>query len=247
MPMVQVLAILGVIYLVVVVAGWLLVLLVLRKGPAPDGFIGLMWWGTRIYCRIWHRAKYTGLDNLPRSEQDRPGLIVIANHTGAIDPFLIQNRCKFLIHWMMATDTMLPQLEWFWERIGIIPVDRDGKDSGPVRDAIRMVRQGKCVGIFPEGRITMPPEEIRPFFAGVGFIVKKTQAPVMLAWISGTPVTNDMTEGLTTRSYARVEYVGLMEFSQDEDAEEISEKLRLRLAEVSGWPLNDEVLPPGGW
>ena len=245
--MLQVLTILGLCYLVVVAVGWLVVVPILRKGPAPDALIGLMWWGTRIYGRIWHRTQFTGLENVPSPAQASQGLIVIANHTGAIDPFLVQNRCLFLIHWMMATDTMLPQLEWFWDRIGIIPVDRDGRDSGPVREAIRRVREGGCVGIFPEGRITMPPREIRPFFAGVGLIVKKTKAPVLLTWISGTPETNDMMDGLTTRSQARVQYVDLVTFSGDEEVDAISEQLRLHLAEVSGWPLNDEVLPQGGW
>ena len=77
-------------------------------------------------------------------------------------------------------------------------------------------------------------------------IVKKTGAPVLLCWIRGTPDTNDMHEALVTRSHARVTYLGVLDYRAERDPKAIAEDLRRRLHEASGWPLNEEVIPPGG-
>ncbi len=69
---------------------------------------------------------------------------------------------------------------------------------------------------------------------------------MLLVWISGTPETNKLGECLKSRSYARVEFIERLDLSGISDPAEICERLRNRLAEASGWPLNDDVLPPGG-
>ena len=246
MTAIDVLLTLATIWLVVVGVAWLVVVPFLSSGPGLDPVNGLLWWMMRAYSRVWHRATYTGVELAPRSEDDHDGLIVVANHTGAIDPLLVQSRCGCFIRWMMAEEMMGPELDWLWRRRPIIAVSRDGRDSGPLRDAIRWVKQGGVVGIFPEGRITLPPREIRPFLPGAGFIIAKTRAPVLLVWISGTPVTNKLGECLKSRSNARVEFIERLDLSDISDPVEICERLRRRISEVSGWPLNDEVLPPGG-
>ena len=225
---------------------WLVVAPFLRRGPGGKAVNGLMWRGLKLYCRLWHRATHEGIDLLPASDDDHHGLIVVSNHTGSVDPLLIQTRCRFLIRWLMATDMMGPELDWLWRQQKMIPVDRDGRDSSALREAIRHVKAGGCVGIFPEGRITVPPREIRPFLPGVGVLIARTKAPVLLAWVSGTPDTNIMSEALRTRSRAHVRFIDLIDFSDEKDAKKITAELRRRIHQASGWPLNDEMIPPGG-
>ena len=218
---------------------------VLRRGPRGDAETGLMWWAVRAYCRVMHRTRYRGLELLPQSDGDHAGLIVVSNHTGSVDPLIIQSRCRFHIRWLMATDTMAPLLDWLWKWQEVIPVRRDGRDAAALREAIRHVRGGGAVGVFPEGRIAVPPREVRPFFSGVGVLIAKTQVPVLLVWVSGTPDTSDMFQALTTRSRARVEFIDVVDFGGEEEASVITERLRERISEVSGWALNDELRPPG--
>ena len=226
--------------------GWLVVVPALSRGPGNDPVFGVLWRSVGRYCRFWHRVKFEGMDVVPRSEADHGGLIVVANHTGAIDPLLIQCACPFMIRWMMAEDMMSPSLDWLWRAYPAIPVARDGTDSKPLREAIKLVRAGGVVGIFPEGRITAPPREVRPFLPGVGLLISRTKAPVLLVWVSGTPDTNKMAESLGSRSHSRVVFLDLIEFEDKRGAASISEELRQRIADASGWPFNDEVLPPGG-
>lgn len=230
--------------------GWVAVVLAIRwiiipilcRGPGGDPILCLMWIGARIYVSIMHRPRWIGQESLRRKIHPGP-LIVVSNHTCAVDPVLIQTGCWFSIRWLMAADMMIRELDWVWKQQKIIPVSRDGGDSGPVREAMRHVRAGGVIGIFPEGRIVKPRGEIRPFFSGVGAIVARTGAPVLLVWVSGTPDTERMSESFMTRSSSRVEFIEAMRFDGERDAETITQKIRERFSSASGWPLNDEPMP----
>ena len=215
----------------------------LRRGPRGDLLVGLLWRLLRFYSRLVHRARYEGLETFRDQPHSGP-LIVVSNHTGAIDPLLIQASCRFHIRWMMASDMMMPALDWFWQREKLIPVARDGRDAAAAREAIRHVQGGGAIGIFPEGRIVQPPRQIRPFHQGVGFIIARTQAPVLLVWVSGTPDAHDMAESILRRSRARVKYLELIDFKGERDPGVITQTLRQHLAAATGWPLNDEPMPP---
>jgi 1-acyl-sn-glycerol-3-phosphate acyltransferase len=240
--------------LLLLAALWFLVVLLahavirpaLRRGPRGDAVTGLLWRLARVYCRLWHRARYVNDGLLPAGDDDHDGLIVVANHTGSIDPLLLQARARFWIRWMMGEDMMSPRLAWLWANQQMIRVNRYESDPGALRQAIRHVRGGGCVGLFPEGRIPQPPGEIRPFLPGVGLLVAATRKPVLLVWVSGTPRTNRMMKALTTPSRARVEFIEMLRFDHGEDHETITRTLRRRIADVSGWPFNDVVQPPGG-
>jgi 1-acyl-sn-glycerol-3-phosphate acyltransferase len=214
----------------------------LSRGPQANPVTGLMWHAARLYARLMHRARYSGMELVPATNSPG-GLIVVSNHTGSADPLLVQAACPFLICWLMARETMFPALDWAWERFRMIPVDRDGADLAPAREAIRIVRGGGVVGIFPEGRIAWPPEEIRPFQNGVGLIIARTKAPVLLVWVSDTPRTTSVIHSLCTPSRARVRFIERLDFSHERDAAAITRQLRERLAAASGWPLNDEPMP----
>ena len=145
---------------------------------------------------------------------------------------------------MMATDMMVPQFDWLWRRQRMIPVARDGRDTVPAREAIRHVRGGGVIGIFPEGGIVLPREEIRPFHQGVGLIIARTEAPVLLVWVSQTSHETGMGRALVTPSQARVQFVDLLEFPAGSDPATITRRLQERLAEASNWPIRDEPLIP---
>jgi len=237
--------------IVLIVAGWavavaawsLLVVRPLSRGPGGNAAKGAVWILCRLYSHLMHRVTFEGRELVPDTNSPG-GLIVISNHTGPIDPLLIQTACRFEIRWMMASDMMVPQLDVLWRFLDLIAVARDGRDSGPAREAIRHVRAGGVVGIFPEGAIPRPRGELRPFHQGAGLVIARTAAPVLLVWVRGTPDSTETFQALGTPSRARVTFLELIDFSGTRDPAAITETLRQRLAEASGWPLNDEPLAP---
>jgi 1-acyl-sn-glycerol-3-phosphate acyltransferase len=233
----------------ILIAGWFVLVLVYRLaispwlagGPGGDTLTGFLWRIVRVYTRLMHHPTYEGLEHVPTSN-DPGGLIVVSNHTGPIDPLLIQAVCPFEIRWMMAADMMAPQLDWLWQRM--IPVDRNGRDSASAREAIRHVKSGGVIGIFPEGGIAVPRGQVRPFHEGVGLIIARTGAPVLLVWCSDTPRETHMFRALAKPSRARVRFIDRFEVPPGSGAVDITRQLRKRIADSSGWPINDEPLTP---
>jgi len=235
-----------------IIAGWcalvaahrFLVIPWLRSRLDADPGLALTWFGTRILVRVVHRLRVSGREHVPRNPRPGP-LIVVSNHTGSVDPLLIQATCPFVIRWLMARETMVPAFDWLWYGLDlVIPVERDGRDTAAVRRALRILRDRGVVGIFPEGRIVLPRGELWPFVGGVGMLVRRSRASVLLTWVHGTPESPDMATSVLSRSRSRLEILGLYEFGRDfdEDAspEAISDLLRARLAEASGWRVVDE-------
>ncbi len=58
----------------------------------------------------------------------------------------------------MAKEYMIPSLNFIWKSAEIIPVARDGQDSAGLRVALRHLKEGGVIGIFPEGGIKQPRE-----------------------------------------------------------------------------------------
>lgn len=222
------------------IAGVVLIRLALvplkRTAPGGDPVNTLLMIGAKLYCKLMHRAVWRGEEALRHNINSGP-LLVVSNHTSSVDPVLIQAGCWFPIRWLMAAEMMTTSLDWLWTQQNVIPVERDRADSKPVRTAIRHLRAGGVIGIFPEGRIIQPRGSVGRFLDGVGLLASKTGVPVLLVWVSGTPDTEELREAFFIPSRARIEYVGVFHFKKEQDPASITRTLREKLAKTSGWTL----------
>ncbi len=202
-------------------------------GDNPAAFL---WLVNQFYVRFFHHIQAQGTETIPRVVF--PGkLIVVCKHQSPIDPLLVQSQCRFKIRWLMAKEYMIPSLNFIWKSAEIIPVARDGQDSAGLRVALRHLKEGGVIGIFPEGGIKQPREAIHPFAEGVGAMIAHSKAPVLLATVDGTPQNDEMDTAMFERSHSTVRFIELIQFPEDVTKNEITEGLRRRLAEATGWPL----------
>lgn len=208
----------------------------IMDNPRGDVDIGLAWRILQIYSFLVHRLRVLGREHRPDSSRPGP-LIVVVNHTAGVDPILIQAACPFEIRWMMAADMRLPTFEWFWSWIRIISVEREGREIAAAREAIRHVRAGGVLGIFPEGGIERPVRRLLPFSPGVGFIIAKTGAPVLPAIIEGTPDAEPAWASLWRFSRSSITFYPAIRY-QDTGLSpaEIAADLHRRFEEWTGWP-----------
>lgn len=213
----------------------------LRRGPTGRAGVGLAWRLSKWLVRWRHHARVDGVEHL-HTLQNGP-LIIVANHTGAIDPLLIQATTDRTIRWMMARDLMHPDWTRFWSDIEVIPVDRSGMDAASLRTALRTLRDGGCIGVFPEGRITRPPGTIRPFMEGVGLLAGRSGANVLPCWISGTPDVDGLMASLLGASCSRVRMLEPARYDKSDTPDKIAADLRSRIAQASGWPVVDDMMP----
>ena len=75
--------------------------------------------------------------------------------------------CPFMISWMMGDDLMFERMMPLWEKLRLIPVDRSGQSSIAFKSAIRKLETTVSSASSPRAASVFP-EEIRPFFDGVG-------------------------------------------------------------------------------
>lgn len=218
-----------------------------QEQPEPELRRGMifLWWLTRLYCGIWHRLDLTETTALPKTG---PALLV-SNHTCGIDHMLLQSQTRRPLGFLIAREIYEDRLlRPFYDLVGCIPVNRNGRDLSATRAAIRALKEGRVVPIFPEGRIH--PHSGREFGEGkpgAAFIALRTGVPVIPAYLWGTPETNEIGRSLLTPSEAGVRFGPPLDLSdlrngrRDERASVAEATQRIMDAIIA---LKGEVHPP---
>jgi 1-acyl-sn-glycerol-3-phosphate acyltransferase len=131
-----------------------------------------------------------------------------------------------------------PLLTPWCRLVGCIPVNRDGRDFTATRAALRVLKDGRVLPIFPEGHITPESgrriDEIKP---GTSYLALHTGVPVIPAYLCGTPETDSIVKALVTPSHSRVifgEPIDLSDIPADRPADkaaqaEVSERFKTAL------------------
>jgi 1-acyl-sn-glycerol-3-phosphate acyltransferase len=213
----------------------------LQRFHGGDAGVGLAVAAARVHSRVMHRLRVEGLEHVEMVDADGPVLIV-ANHTGAIDPFLAQGPFPRLIHWMMARDMMGTGMDDVWNLLRVVPVDRTKADTAALRQTLRLLRNGQVVGIFPEGRITRPRGSIRPFMDGLGMLATRTGAQVVPVLIDGTPDTESIFWSLLGPSHSRLRVLEPMRFDRSTTPHEAAAEIRRVMLEASQWHAIDRPM-----
>jgi len=112
--------------------------------------------------------------------------IIAANHCSNLDPPLVGIACQRAIHYLGKKSLLnWPVLGPIFPELNVIPVDQKNADRSALMGAIRVVKNGGAVLIFPEGSRSCDGklQEAQP---GIGLIVAKTGAPVVPVRIKGS-------------------------------------------------------------
>lgn len=110
------------------------------------------------------------------------GLLVCANHIHVVDPVLICAVLKKHQPRVMAKKELfsVPVLGWLVGQLGAYPIDRNGANADVIIKTIKMLEEGYCVGMFPQGtrRAGVEPGTT-PIKAGAGLIAARSKASVL--------------------------------------------------------------------
>ena len=125
--------------------------------------------------------RVVGREKVPRSG----GVIVAANHISNFDPPILGVALPRPVSYMAKKELFaMPVLRQLIPRLNAFPVDRQAGGTAAIRASLRMLKEGRAVGIFPEGgrNVTGTNEEK----AGAAFLAAASGAPVVPAAILGT-------------------------------------------------------------
>ena len=184
--------------------------------------------------------------------EEGPALIVV-NHRSPTDPIMVwlnhhirrdgrPHRQMRIIGFLTAAEYCnLPGIGWICRKMHSIPVQRNGQDMGPTREALRRLKSGQVVGIFPEGRIN-PARDLTEGNQGVAFLALKSQVPVYPVFIEGAPRPSvSMVTPFIKRCRVTVKYGESVDLSSYYGRKlspgilaEVTDLLMSRLAETGG-------------
>jgi 1-acyl-sn-glycerol-3-phosphate acyltransferase len=179
----------------------------------------------RCYARIYHRLEVRSPCRLPRQGP----AILVCNHTTALDPVLIQSVCPRLIRWMMAKEYFdRKSLRWLFDVVGVILVERSGRDMAATRHAMRALEAGQVLGVFPEGRIETSTQ-LLPFQSGIGLLALKSGASVYPAYLDGNQRGRDMLEVFFARNEASIAFGAAVDLSKLDKSRQDMEQAAIRI------------------
>jgi 1-acyl-sn-glycerol-3-phosphate acyltransferase len=100
-------------------------------------------------------TKVVGAENIPETG----GVILAGNHLAVADSFFMPIRVKRMVTFPAKSEYFTEKgikgrfKKWFFTGVGQFPIDRSGGNAAQdaLNTAIRLVREGRLLGIYPEG------------------------------------------------------------------------------------------------
>lgn len=133
------------------------------------------------------RVRIEGVEHVPRKGE----VIVAPNHVSVLDGPAI-SAVTALGRWrptrnLIAAEVFTGLTGWIVRQAMQVPIRRGAGDMGALDEAIAAARQGSCVGIFPEGRVSDDPRAgLQRIRSGLTRVAIPTGAPVVPVGIWGT-------------------------------------------------------------
>ena len=146
-------------------------------------FYDVFVWMFHPLAKIVFKTQYIGRENVPKTGS----LIIASNHRNSYDPGLIAAARVRKIHYMAKLELFnLNKLaSWMLRHLNAFPISRGTGDQRSLNYAIRLVEEGKVLGIFPEGTRSKDGE-IHRFKAGAFTLAKEAGAEILPVVLDGT-------------------------------------------------------------
>jgi 1-acyl-sn-glycerol-3-phosphate acyltransferase len=120
-------------------------------------------------------VKIYGKENIPKES----GYILCSNHTSMSDPFFVMTIFNKQVFFMAKAELFK---NWFVRfvisHIGVFAVERGKGDMNAIRHAENLIKEGKILGIYPEGTRHKegPPHKAK---SGIAYIAMDTKADIL--------------------------------------------------------------------
>lgn len=154
--------------------------------PGQHAFHALARTAFRGIFRLTARVHVAHLATIP----SRGPLILAPNHISHFDPPAVGSFFTRHVDWMAMEELFRhPGFARALALTGAFPVHRDGTDRTALRTAARRLREGRCVGVFPEGGIRAGETSIlngAPMRPGVAALAQLAEAPILPVVVLGT-------------------------------------------------------------
>lgn len=136
--------------------------------------------------KIFWRIEFKGTENIP--QDSKRGLLIAPNHQTYADPVWVTLPVKRKFRYM-AWDAAF---DWFlvgglMRRLGAFPVNTTGKRGKleAMKKALKYLRQGETLIVFPEGERELADGKFLPFKPGAAWLAMEAEVPILPVTIRG--------------------------------------------------------------
>ncbi|MEA3485916.1 MAG: lysophospholipid acyltransferase family protein, partial [Candidatus Aerophobetes bacterium] len=142
----------------------------------------LLWILALVIFKIFFRIRIYGRENIPL----KGGVILASNHLSYLDPIVLglltPRKMNFMAKEELFKNFLFRELI---TKLGAFPLKRGRLDRLSYDRAVRLIREGRVLALFPEGT---RGEEGKPGFLrrGAATLACKTEAPLVPIIIQGT-------------------------------------------------------------
>ena len=135
-----------------------------------------------LLFKIFFRFKIDGIEKVP----EKGGVIVVSNHISHLDPLVIGAAIRKRQSTFMAKRGLfkIPLVGAFVKTFSF-PVDRDTPQPSTIKEAVRRLKNGELIVMFPEGGRSKDGS-LLDAKRGTGLIAALSGAKVIPAYIDGT-------------------------------------------------------------
>ena len=133
-----------------------------------------------FFLKTLFRMEIKGKSKIPKNKT----FILASNHLSFLDPIVLGVASPRRIHFLAKEDLFKNKLfASLMGGLGAVPLKRDKPDISAMRAALTLlIKEKKPLMIFPQGK----RGNLEEAKAGVGFLFRKTNLPLVVAKISGT-------------------------------------------------------------
>lgn len=174
-----------------------------------------------------YKVEYVGTENIPMEG----GYIIASNHINALDPVFIGLGIEGRqLHFMGKKELFEnPIIKCFLTKLNGFPIVRGAGDPEALNYAVRVVKEGHILGIFPEGTRS---KDYKPARAkrGVSMIAHKSNAAVLPVSIYNSDEMKKHSK-ITVRFGELIPYENLG-ISEEASKEELKEAAKTIMSEI---------------
>lgn len=135
-----------------------------------------------VLAKLVFFMRFYGREHIPR----QGNYIIMANHVCMLDALtLAMCNLRREIHFMGKKELFQNKvLGWVWTQVHAFPVDRGNMDMAAMRTAMKVLKEGETLGIFPEGTRSKTGEML-PLLSGASVLALRSGVPVIPVYIAG--------------------------------------------------------------
>ncbi|WP_332693395.1 lysophospholipid acyltransferase family protein [Halalkalibacter lacteus] len=136
---------------------------------------------SRMVLSTSYKVEIIGKENIP----NEGATILCCNHIHYFDPPLLGAYIKRQLHYMAKKELFeKPILKGLLPKLGAFPVRRGMSDKQAIRTAMKLLKEGHMIGLFPEGTRSKDGK-VGKGLSGAGFFALRTNAIVVPCAIIG--------------------------------------------------------------